>query len=52
MFYSLSYLFHPSRILRSWRNFRLGQSDTVFEERLFGLLKRRKLLRGETGGSL
>lgn len=43
MFYSLSYLLHPSRILRSIRNWRSQRSDTVFEQRFFALLRRWKL---------
>jgi len=42
-FYALSYLLHPSRIFRSLRNYHMGCSDTVFEERFFALLRRRKL---------
>ena len=42
-FYGLSYLMHPSRVLRSIRNYREHRSDTVFEERLFAFLRRRKL---------
>ncbi|MBI3289653.1 MAG: hypothetical protein HYZ74_09070, partial [Elusimicrobia bacterium] len=42
-FYGLSYVMHPSRILRSWRNYQAHKSDTVFEERLFALLRRRRL---------
>lgn len=38
--YGLSYLRHPSRILRTARNYRERRFDTVFEERLFGLIKR------------
>jgi radical SAM superfamily enzyme YgiQ (UPF0313 family) len=44
-FYTLSYLVHPSRVLRTWRNYQQGRSDTVFEERFFGLIKRWKILR-------
>ena len=40
LMYGLSYVLHPSRILRSIRNYRAHRSDTVFEERLFGLIKR------------
>lgn len=43
LMYGLSYLLHPARVLRSWRNFREHRSDTVFEERLFALIKRRDL---------
>ncbi len=43
MFYGLSYVMHPSRILRSYANWKAHKSDTVFEERLFALLRRRKL---------
>lgn len=42
-FYGLSYLMHPSRIIRSWRNYKSHKSDTVFEERFFALLRRRKI---------
>lgn len=42
-FYGLSYLLHPSNVLRSWRNYNAHKSDTVFEERLFALLRRRKI---------
>ena len=48
MFYGLSYLLHPGRIMRSIRNWRRRQSDTVFEERLFAFLRRRGLER-DTG---
>jgi anaerobic magnesium-protoporphyrin IX monomethyl ester cyclase len=43
LFYSISYLLHPSRLLRTMRNYRANKSDTVFEERLFGLLRRKRL---------
>lgn len=43
LFYGLSYLLFPRRILRSVRNYRTHRSDTIFEERLFGYLKRRRL---------
>ena len=46
-FYGLSYVLRPARILRTIRNYRARRSDTVFEERLFALLRRRKLERGE-----
>ncbi|MEQ1918777.1 MAG: radical SAM protein [Elusimicrobiota bacterium] len=42
MFYGLNYLFHPSNILRSIRNYRSHRSDTVFEERIFAVVRRRK----------
>jgi radical SAM superfamily enzyme YgiQ (UPF0313 family) len=45
LFYGLSFLLHPSRILRVLRNYRQSRSDTVFEERLFGLLRRWRLER-------
>ena len=48
LFYGLVYLRHPSRIARTLRNYRNHVSDTVFEERLFGLIKRRRLAR-QTG---
>ncbi len=44
-FYGLAYLLRPARIRRAIRNYRAGRSDTVFEERLFALLHRRKLER-------
>ena len=44
-FYGLSYLLRPMRILRTIRNYRVHRSDTVFEERLFALLRRNKLER-------
>jgi len=44
-FYGLSYLLRPTRILRTIRNYRAHRSDTVFEERLFALLRRRDLER-------
>lgn len=44
-FYTLSYLLYPKRILRTIRNFRSGRSDTLFEERLFGFLRRLRLER-------
>ena len=44
-FYGLSYLLRPTRILRTIRNYRAQRSDTVFEERLFALLHRKKLER-------
>ena len=40
LFYLLQYTLRPARLLRTLRNYRAGKSDTVFEERLFGLLKR------------
>jgi anaerobic magnesium-protoporphyrin IX monomethyl ester cyclase len=49
-FYAISYLFRPARILRSIHNYRAHQSDTVFEERLFALLRRKKLERGGEPG--
>lgn len=47
LFYSLSYLLHPSRIGRTFRNYREHRSDTVFEERLFGFLHRRRIEKKE-----
>lgn len=44
-FYGLSYLLHPSRILRSLNNYRQHRSDTVFEERLFAFLRRQRIER-------
>ena len=40
MFYGLSYLLHPSHIVRSIGNYRASRSDTVFEERLFSTFRR------------
>ncbi|MBI3548568.1 MAG: B12-binding domain-containing radical SAM protein [Elusimicrobia bacterium] len=45
-FYGLSFLLHPSRVARSLRNYKEHKSDTVFEERLFAYLRRRKLEKG------
>lgn len=42
-FYGLSLVFRPSRVLRLVRNYRAERSDTVFEERLFAIIRRRKL---------
>jgi len=42
-FYGLSYLLYPRRITRTIRNYRNGRSDTLFEERLFGFLRRLRL---------
>jgi anaerobic magnesium-protoporphyrin IX monomethyl ester cyclase len=42
-FYAISYLLRPMRVLRTLRNYRAGKSDTVFEERIFALLRRRKI---------
>jgi radical SAM superfamily enzyme YgiQ (UPF0313 family) len=42
-FYGLSYLLHPSKILRSIRNYKSHKSDTVFEERLFALYRRYRM---------
>ncbi|MEQ8667513.1 MAG: radical SAM protein [Rhodospirillales bacterium] len=41
--YGLSYLFYPSRIVRTWRNWRDGgrRAATVFEHRVGDVLKRR-----------
>jgi anaerobic magnesium-protoporphyrin IX monomethyl ester cyclase len=43
LFYGLSYLLHPSAVLRSWRNWKARRSDTVFEQRIFALARRRRL---------
>lgn len=40
--YGLSYLLHPSHVLRSVRNYSLHRSDTVFEERLFAIVRRKQ----------
>ena len=42
-FYGFGYLLHPSRILRTIRNYKADRSDTVFEERLFALFHRRQI---------
>jgi radical SAM superfamily enzyme YgiQ (UPF0313 family) len=42
-FYGFSYLLHPSRIVRTIRNYKAHRSDTVFEERLFALFHRRQI---------
>lgn len=44
--YSLSYLLFPGRFLRTWRNFRAGRSDSVFEARGFALIHRWRRLYG------
>jgi len=42
--YTLSYLVRPERILRSYRNLRTeGRVNTVFEARLKGMMKRKKV---------
>lgn len=43
LFYLLAYGLRPARVLRAFRNYREGRSDTVFEQRFFGLLKRWRL---------
>jgi radical SAM superfamily enzyme YgiQ (UPF0313 family) len=46
LFYSMSYLFFPSRILRSYRNiFKTRVTDTVFEQRIVELLRRKGFLK-------
>ncbi len=45
LFYGLSYLLHPRRILRSIRNYRDHRSDTIFEERFFGVIRRFKMVK-------
>ena len=52
MFYGISYLLHPSRILRSFRNYREHRSDTVLEERLFGIIRRFRTLKRMPAPSL
>lgn len=52
LFYGLSYLLHPSRILRSIRNYRQHRSDTVLEERLFAIIRRFKLLNESSATAL
>jgi anaerobic magnesium-protoporphyrin IX monomethyl ester cyclase len=44
-FYFLSYALHPSRILRSIRNYRERKSDSIFELRFFAMLRRKSLER-------
>ncbi len=44
-FYLLSYLLYPRRLVRSFRNYRRGRSDSLFEERLFGSIRRLRLER-------
>lgn len=43
VFYGLTYLTRPWRILRSLRNFWTDNSDTVFEQRVLDMWKRRRL---------
>ena len=45
LFYSISFLRHPSRMVRFVQNFRQHRADTTFEERLFERLRRSKLQR-------
>ena len=45
LFYSISFLRHPSRMVRFIRNFRDHRADTTFEERLFERFRRHKLQR-------
>jgi anaerobic magnesium-protoporphyrin IX monomethyl ester cyclase len=47
-FYALSYMLRPARVLRSWRNWRARRSDTVFEQRVFALVRRRQMERSRT----
>lgn len=42
VFYALSYLRRPSRILRTLRRFREGRAETLFESRLYSFAKLRK----------
>ncbi|MBF0196838.1 MAG: B12-binding domain-containing radical SAM protein [Planctomycetes bacterium] len=43
LFYSLSYLFFPKRIIRTYVNiFKVHKTTTVFEQRIVDLLRRRK----------
>lgn len=42
LFYGLSYLLRPARIIRSIRNYKQGIADTSLESRIFGLLRRKK----------
>lgn len=41
--YGLSYALHPSRMIRSIRNYRSHRSESSFEVRLFGMLRRRQI---------
>ncbi len=43
VFYALTYLSRPWRLLRTLRNFRDDKSDTVFEQRVLDMWKRRAL---------
>lgn len=40
LFYGLSLLLRPGRLLNAWRNWKAGRSDTVLEQRLFALARR------------
>jgi anaerobic magnesium-protoporphyrin IX monomethyl ester cyclase len=51
LFYGLSYALHPSRLFRTWRNWHAGRSDTVFEQRVFALARRRRIERGGTAAA-
>jgi hypothetical protein len=52
LFYGVSYLLYPSRILRSIRNYREHRSDTVLEERLFAIIRRFRLLNNSSANAL
>jgi radical SAM superfamily enzyme YgiQ (UPF0313 family) len=49
-FYAIAYLLRPTNIARTIRNYRAHKSDTVFEERLFAFLRRKKLERTRKAG--
>jgi len=49
-FYAIAYLLRPANIARTIRNYRAHKSDTVFEERLFAFLRRKKLERTRKAG--
>lgn len=51
LFYGLSFLRHPAALMRAWRNWRAGRSDTVVEQRLFAFLRRRRLERALPTGN-
>jgi anaerobic magnesium-protoporphyrin IX monomethyl ester cyclase len=46
VFYLLSYLRRPSRILRSIRRFKEGRAETLFESRLYSFAKLRRAQKG------
>jgi len=42
-FYCLSYVLYPRRVFRTIRNYRQARSDSLFEQRLFGFVRRLRL---------